>query len=74
MFKSAATFWRFKAVEFVLNVLTFKVPSLTRRCFLQFTMLQLATDSDEMMVYQAQCMRHLTCFSTSHTMMNHDCW
>ena len=48
-FKSAASFWSSKALKSVLNVLTLKVPTLTIRCFLRFTTLRLATDSEEVM-------------------------
>ena len=48
-FKISASFLSSKALKYVLNVLTLKVPTLTRRCFLRFTTLRLATDSEEVM-------------------------
>ena len=53
MFKSTASFWSSKALKSVLNVLTLKFPTVTRRCFLQFTTTRrVATDSEEVMVYR----------------------
>ena len=60
IFKSAVSIWSSKALKSVLNVITLKVPTLTRRCFLQFTTLRLATDSDEVMVCRDRYMRLLT--------------
>ena len=54
MFKSTVSFCSSKALKYVLNVLTLKVPTLTRRCFMQFTTLRLATDSEEVMVSRAR--------------------
>ena len=48
--RSAASFGNSKTLKYVLNVFTLKVPTLTRRCYLQFTTLRLATDSEEVMV------------------------
>ena len=67
-------FFSSKALKSVLNVLTLKVPTLTRRCFLRFTTLRLATDSEEVMICRDRYLRLLTCFSTSHIMMNHVCF
>ena len=52
MFKSAACSWSSKTLRSVPNIPTLKVPTLTRRCYLQITTLRLATDSEEVMVYQ----------------------
>ena len=46
-------FWSSKVLRSVLNVLTLKFPTLTRRCYLQFTTLRLATDNKELMVCRA---------------------
>ena len=56
----AASFFRSKALKSVLNILTLKVPTLTRRCFLRFTTLRLATDSEEVMVCRDRYLRLLT--------------
>ena len=58
-FKSAASFWNSKALKSVLSVLTLKVPTLTRCCFLRFTTLWLATDSEEVMVCRDRYLRLL---------------
>ena len=57
---SAASFWSSKALKSVLNVLALKVPTLTRRCFLQFTTLRLATDIEEVMICRDRYLRLLT--------------
>ena len=49
-FKISGEFFSSKALKSVINVLTLKVPILTRRCFLRFTTLRLAIDSEEVMV------------------------
>ena len=72
MFKSAASFSRSRALKSVLNVLTLKVPTLTRRCFLHLTTLRLATDSDDLLS-SVLVPSNLSCFSTSHTMTSHVC-
>ena len=59
MFKSAASLWSSKALKSVLNVLTLKVPTRTRRSFLQFTTLQMATDREDLMVCRAWYLRLL---------------
>ena len=56
MFKSAASFWSSKALR---SVLTLKVPTLMRCCFLQFTTLWLSTDREEVMVCRDRYMRLL---------------
>ena len=60
IFKSAASFFSSKALISVLNILTLKVSTPTRRCFLQFATLRLATDREEVMVCRDRYMRLLT--------------
>ena len=57
--KKAESFWSSNALKSVLNVPTLKVPTLTRRCFLQFTTFRLATDSEEVMVCRDRYLRRL---------------
>ena len=60
-FQISGEFWSSKDLKSVLNVLTLKVPTLTRRCFFQFTTLRLATDSEEeVMVCRDRYLRLLT--------------
>ena len=60
IFKSTRDFLCSKALKSVLNVHTLKVPTLTRRCFLRFTILRLAADSEEVMVCRDRYLRLLT--------------
>ena len=60
IFKSAASFCSSKARKSFLNALTLKLPTLTRRCFLRFTTLRLASDSEEVMVCRDRYLRLLT--------------
>ena len=60
IFKSVASFWSSKSLKYVLNVLTLKVPTSTRHCFLRFSTLRLATDGEEVMVCRDPYLRHLT--------------
>ena len=60
IFKSAASFWSSKALKSVLTVLTLKVPISTTRCYLRFTILRLATDSEEVMICRDRYLRLLT--------------
>ena len=57
IFKSTASFFSLIALKSVLNILALKVPTLTRRCFLRFTTLRLATDSEEVMVCRDRYLR-----------------
>ena len=63
-FKISGEFLDSKALKSVLNVPTLKVPTLTRRSFLRFTTLRLATDSEEAMVCQDRYLRLLSSASS----------